>query len=54
MKVTNNASLAVGIHGMFVDALDEEARAFYAGRGFIQLVIVAPAAPAKRTFTDAK
>ena len=37
MKVSYYASQAVGIHGMFVDALDEEARGFYARLGFIQL-----------------
>lgn len=38
MKVIWQASQAVGIHGMFVDAIDDEAKAFYVKLGFIQLV----------------
>ncbi|ARJ41006.1 GNAT family N-acetyltransferase [Pantoea alhagi] len=37
MSVVYNASLAVGIHGMFVDALDDEAKQFYTSFGFIEL-----------------
>lgn len=37
MKVTYLASQAVGIHGMFVDALNERAKAFYLKLGFIAL-----------------
>lgn len=37
MKIVYNASLAVGIHGMFVDALDNEAKQFYISLGFIEL-----------------
>ncbi|XMM17910.1 GNAT family N-acetyltransferase [Escherichia coli] len=38
MRVVYNASLAVGIHGLFVEALNDKARAFYKSLGFIQLV----------------
>lgn len=38
MRVVYNASLAVGIHGLFVEALNDKARAFYKRLGFIQLV----------------
>ncbi|MDR7344138.1 GNAT superfamily N-acetyltransferase [Pantoea alhagi] len=38
MKLIYNASFAVGIHGMFVDALDDEAKQFYISLGFIPLV----------------
>ncbi|WP_353243091.1 GNAT family N-acetyltransferase [Providencia sp.] len=37
LKVVYQASKAVGIHGMFVDALNDKAKAFYHGMGFIQL-----------------
>lgn len=37
MKVIYHASLAVGIHGMFVDALNEKAKRFYLQLGFIAL-----------------
>ncbi|WNN48203.1 GNAT family N-acetyltransferase [Siccibacter colletis] len=37
MKVVYQASLTVGIHGMFVDALNEKARRFYLSLGFIPL-----------------
>lgn len=37
MKVVWSASLAVGIHGIFVEALNEKARAFYQRLGFISL-----------------
>ena len=37
MKVTWLASQAVGIHGMFVDALNDCAKAFYVKLGFIVL-----------------
>lgn len=37
MKVTWLASQAVGIHGMFVDALNDGAKAFYVKLGFIAL-----------------
>ncbi|MGD8164973.1 N-acetyltransferase [Pantoea sp. FN0307] len=37
MSVVYHASLAVGIHGMFVDALDNEAKQFYTSLGFIEL-----------------
>ena len=37
MEVVYRASLAVGIHGMFVEALDDNARRFYQQLGFIQL-----------------
>ena len=38
MRVVYNASLAVGIHGLFVEALNDKAKAFYKSLGFIQLV----------------
>lgn len=38
MKVVHDASKAVGIYGMFVDALNSEAKAFYERLGFIPLV----------------
>lgn len=38
MKVVYLASQAVGVHGMFVDALNESAKAFYLKLGFIPLV----------------
>ncbi|QGU09291.1 GNAT family N-acetyltransferase [Leclercia sp. J807] len=37
MKVVYLASQAVGIHGMFVDALNDKAKAFYLKLGFISL-----------------
>lgn len=37
MKVIWSASLAVGIHGMFVEAINEKAQAFYQALGFIPL-----------------
>lgn len=37
MKVVYLASQAVGIHGMFVEALNENAKKFYLGLGFVQL-----------------
>lgn len=37
MKVVYQASQAVGIHGMFVEALNDKAKRFYLGLGFIQL-----------------
>ncbi|KNC11085.1 acetyltransferase [Klebsiella sp. RIT-PI-d] len=37
MKVILGASQAVGIHGMFVEALNENASAFYLSLGFIPL-----------------
>ncbi|ECF6028023.1 Acetyltransferase [Salmonella enterica subsp. salamae serovar Greenside] len=37
MKVVWSASLAVGIHGIFVEALNEKAQAFYQRLGFISL-----------------
>lgn len=37
MKVVSKASDAVGIHGMFVDALNEGARKFYRQLGFTEL-----------------
>lgn len=38
MKVVWSASLAVGIHGLFVEALNEKAQTFYQSLGFIPLV----------------
>lgn len=38
MKVTYLASQAVGIHGIFVDALNDKAKQFYLKLGFIALV----------------
>ncbi|WBM73013.1 GNAT family N-acetyltransferase (plasmid) [Buttiauxella sp. WJP83] len=38
MKVVYSASLAVGVHGMFVDALNDGAKRFYTKLGFIPLV----------------
>lgn len=38
MKVVYLASQAVGVHGMFVDALNDNAKAFYLKLGFIPLV----------------
>lgn len=38
MKVVCSASLAVGIHGLFVEALNEKAHTFYQSLGFIPLV----------------
>lgn len=38
MKVVWSASLAVGIHGLFVEALNEKAHTFYQSLGFIPLV----------------
>ena len=38
MKVVYQASLAVGIHGLFVDALNDGARQFYLKLGFVPLV----------------
>ncbi|EFI6571992.1 N-acetyltransferase, partial [Escherichia coli] len=38
MRVVYNASLAVGIHGLFVEALNDKAKAFYKSLDFIQLV----------------
>ena len=38
MKVVWSASLAVGIHGLFVEALNEKAHTFYQSHVFIQLV----------------
>ncbi|HGC2922140.1 TPA: GNAT family N-acetyltransferase, partial [Escherichia coli] len=38
MRVVYNASLAVGIHGLFVEALNDKAKAFYKSLGFIQLI----------------
>lgn len=35
MKVVWSASLAVGIHGLFVEALNEKAHTFYQSLGFI-------------------
>lgn len=37
MQVVYRASLAVGVHGMFVDALNEKAKQFYLKLGFIAL-----------------
>ena len=37
MKVVYQASQAVGIHGMFVEALNDNAKKFYLRLGFIQL-----------------
>ena len=37
MRVVYQASLTVGIHGMFVEALNEKARRFYLSLGFIPL-----------------
>ncbi|MFP2429674.1 GNAT family N-acetyltransferase [Enterobacter ludwigii] len=37
MKVVHNAAQAVGIHGMFVEALNDKAKKFYLGLGFVQL-----------------
>lgn len=37
MKVVYHATQAVGIHGMFVEALNDKAKKFYLGLGFIQL-----------------
>jgi len=37
MKVVYQASQAVGIHGMFVEALNDQAKKFYLGLGFIPL-----------------
>ncbi|HDF2341370.1 TPA: N-acetyltransferase [Morganella morganii] len=37
LKVVYQASRAVGIHGMFVEALNDNAKAFYHGLNFIQL-----------------
>ncbi|GAA0335279.1 GNAT family N-acetyltransferase [Morganella psychrotolerans] len=37
MNVVYHASKAVGIHGMFVEALNDKAKKFYLGLGFIQL-----------------
>ncbi|WP_407715020.1 MULTISPECIES: GNAT family N-acetyltransferase [Enterobacter] len=37
MKVVYHASQAVGIHGMFVEALSDDAKNFYLGLGFILL-----------------
>lgn len=37
MKVVYFASQAVGIHGMFVEALNDNAKKFYLGLGFVQL-----------------
>ncbi|MCK6911858.1 GNAT family N-acetyltransferase [Enterobacter roggenkampii] len=37
MKVVYHASQAVGIHGMFVEALSDDAKKFYLGLGFILL-----------------
>ncbi|MBV8045492.1 N-acetyltransferase [Pluralibacter sp.] len=37
MKVVWSASMAVGIHGLFVEALNEKALAFYLSLGFIPL-----------------
>ena len=38
MKVVWSASLAVGIHGLFVEALNKKAHTFYQSLGFIPLV----------------
>lgn len=38
MKVTYLASQAVGIHGIFVDAMNDKAQQFYRKLGFITLV----------------
>ena len=38
MKVVWSASQAVGIHGVFVEALNDKARSFYQALGFIPLV----------------
>lgn len=38
MRVVWGASKAVGIYGLFVEALNEKAKAFYLRLGFIQLV----------------
>lgn len=37
MKVVYQASQAVGIHGMFVEVLNDNAKKFYLRLGFIQL-----------------
>lgn len=37
MKVVYSASQAVGIHGLFVEAINEKAHAFYLSLGFIPL-----------------
>lgn len=37
MKVVYNAAQAVGIHGMFVEALNDKAKKFYLGLAFVQL-----------------
>ena len=37
MKVVYQASQAVGIHGMFVEALNDNAKNFYLGLDFVQL-----------------
>jgi len=37
MKVVYQASQAVGIHGMFVEALNDNAKKFYLGLSFVQL-----------------
>jgi len=37
MKVVYLASQAVGVHGLFVDAINEKAKRFYLKLGFIAL-----------------
>lgn len=37
MRVVYSASQAVGVHGLFVEALNDKAKAFYKSLGFIQL-----------------
>lgn len=37
MRVVYQASHAVGIYGLFVEALNDKAKQFYLGLGFIQL-----------------
>ncbi len=38
MKTVYQASFAVGIHGLFVDALNDKAKNFYLKMGFIPLL----------------
>ena len=38
MRVVHSASQAVGVHGLFVDALNDNAKSFYLTLGFIALV----------------
>ena len=58
MRVVWGASKAVGIYGLFVEALNEKAKAFYLRLGFIQLVdensnlLFYPTKSIEQLFTD--